>query len=107
MRLEAEATIDIDANRKIWIHIFADGVEADQVEQVAPTLAEQVTAQALAAHEHASQKLSIAPSAAAVLSSVGSGHPSGLSPSERPPRPEDPETMRTFGDPDPDEEDAQ
>lgn len=105
MRLEAEATIDIDPNRKVWIHIFADDVAPEQVEQVAPTLAEQVTAQALAAHEHACQKLSIAPSASAVLSSVA-GYPSGLAPSERPPREDDPESMRTFGDPDPDEEDA-
>jgi len=105
MRLEAEVTVPLDERRSVWIHLVALDVEPDDIERAASALAEQTTAQALAAYQHASEHAPVAPDAAAVLSRAGvrsGGHPSGLAPSERPPREDDPESMQTFGDDDAD-----
>jgi hypothetical protein len=90
MRLRAEASIDIDANRKIWISGFAEDVSAEDAPEISKALTESVTEQALSAHEAVGLPVQ---SAEALLESIRSGDPA-----DRRPRPEDPESMRAFGD---------
>jgi len=103
MKIRVEASVDLDANRKVWIHGEAEDFEPEQLEETAQTLAQAVTDQALGAYTRAAAALGIVPlSAEAVMASAGLRTP----PSERRPRPEDPESMRTFGDDDDEDDDG-
>lgn len=102
MKIRIEAAIDLDSNRKVWIQGDAENVEPEQVPAVSQALCTSVTTEALQAYAVAAKSLGIvAPSAESILAAVGSR--GGLAPSERKPRPDDPVTMRTFGE---DDEDA-
>ena len=102
MKIKIEASVDLVLNRKVWIHGEAEDFEPEQLEETAQTLAQAVTDQALEAHARAAAALGVVPlSAEALMASAGLRTP----PSERRPRPEDPASMRTFGDDD-EEEDA-
>lgn len=90
MIIHMEVSIDLDPNRKIWIAGDAE-VDIEDMEQATPVLAESITTQALRAHGDAMQRYGLSVgSAEQILASAGAG--------ERKPRPEDPESMRTFGE---------
>lgn len=99
MKLNSEITIDLDDKRRIWMENSAelpDDMPAEDVGKVAAQLVEVTTDNALAAYavgadrhppggvEEAGKRLAAA--AAAIPAS------------ERPKRPEDPASMRSFGE---------
>lgn len=90
MILKAEASIDIDVNRKIWITGSAEGIEPENVQEVAEALAESVVGQALEAHKAIGLPVAT-PEDILAAARVGD-------PADRRPRPEDPPSMRAFGD---------
>jgi hypothetical protein len=100
VRLSIEVAVDIDKDRKVWMVGSATDVEVEDVGDVARQLVEHTTGNALAAFGAAVDRLgvSVDPNAASVVAAARAG--AQLPPSERPPRPEDPESMRTFGDDD-------
>lgn len=97
MKLTAEISIDLDANRKIWITGSAEDVEPGDVSQVQQALQEQVTAQGLAAYSVAGPPKPMSAEQVMEAARASAAVPQG-DPSERRPRPEDPESMRTFGE---------
>lgn len=58
MKLQVDATIDLDQNRKIWIQGTAilDEEELDHIPEVIGGLSENVVSKALDAHEQAQVK---------------------------------------------------
>lgn len=50
MKLVSEVSIDIDANRKVWLVASAEGVDVDEVEEVAANLAGVTVDQATKAY---------------------------------------------------------
>ena len=97
MKVKAEIAIDIDSNRRIWLTAEAEPVEPENIAVVSTALNESLADQALAIYEKA--RIKFEPEAAAIVAAAarrGEG-------SKRRPRPEDPESMRTFG-PDDDED---
>jgi hypothetical protein len=102
MKLSIEVAIDLDQNRRVWMVGSADDVKADEVDKVAPQLVEATTSHAVAAHAAAAERLGVdlEPNGAAIARAAAAS--SGLPLSEREPRPEDPESMRTFGEDDDD-----
>lgn len=104
MKLTAEASIDVDENRKIWIMGNAEDVQPDEVADTARALIDSVTANAIAANGQVGNPLASAPSvdpaAAAIVSKAAKQDAQPLAPSQRPKRPDDPATMQTFGDED-------
>jgi hypothetical protein len=95
MKCSAEISIDIDANRKIWITGTAEGVEPGDVAQVQEALQEQVTVQGLAAYNHVTPQPMTAEQVVEAARAA-----STTDPADRRPREDDPATMRTFGDDD-------
>ncbi len=61
MRLTSEITIDIDANRRIWLQASADDVGEDDVPKVSSALAEAVSKQGLGTWETVSRAVGIKP----------------------------------------------
>jgi hypothetical protein len=103
VKLAIEVAIDIDRNRRVWMVGSADDVKPDEVEKVAPQLVEATTSHAVAAHAAAVERLGVdlEPDGAAIARAAAEA--SGIPASERPKRPEDPDTMRTFGEDDDDD----
>jgi len=96
MKLSAEISIDLDDNRKVWITGTAEGVEPADVAQVQEALQENVTAQGLAAYNMVGPQLPQAMTPEQVIEAARAASPTD--PAERKPRPEDPDSMKTFGD---------
>lgn len=102
MILKIETAIDLDANRKVWITGETDVEDPEDFAEAASALAEAVANQALTTYGKAGADIGVvAPSAEAILASAASMVP----PSQRPKRPDDPPTMRAFGEDD-DEDNA-
>lgn len=88
MIFKVEVGIDIDEKRKIWLEASATADPKDATAQaVVKALTENVVEQALVLQERAT--------AQGVISGALAGG-DGRAPSERPKRPDDPETMRTM-----------
>lgn len=93
MKIQVEAIIDVDEKRKIWIIGSAeDGVNEDNCQAVTKALAQSVTGQALRTAKERGAPIG---SAAHVMSRASSG----IDAASRPKRPEDPDSMRAFGEP--------
>jgi hypothetical protein len=56
INLKGEATFDLDARRKVWIELTADGVEPEDAPAVAAALAEAVTENAAQAYAQAAAR---------------------------------------------------
>lgn len=95
MKLKVEAVIDIDSRRRAIISGDVDEVESSQFRNVAHALAQAVTTQALTAAAVGAE--GIEPDGAAIASAAGA---EPLAPSQRTKRPDDPATMRAFGEDD-------
>lgn len=62
MILKAEAGIDIDANRKIWITLSGKTEEGEDPADVIPVLAESIVEATVSAHAQAVSQLGMVPS---------------------------------------------
>ncbi len=94
MKLTIEAVIDIDRSRRAIIAGNVDNVESTQFRNVVHALAQSVTEQALAAAVVGVEG-GVEPVGASIAHGAGA---EPLAPSQRPKRPDDPNTMRAFGD---------
>jgi len=61
MILKAEAGIDIDATRKIWITLSGKTEEGEDPAAVIPVLAESIVEATVSAHDQAITQLGMAP----------------------------------------------
>lgn len=59
MILKAEATIDLDANRKIWIQLAGKTEEGEDPTDVLPVLAEELVNAAISAYEQGAAQMGI------------------------------------------------
>lgn len=98
MIIRVEIGIDIDAKRKIWLQADASPVKPEDAEQISAALIEGVTTQALAVQAVQEQRVEVDPAASAVVAAARASGPQEPPPSQRRPRPEDPESMRAFGE---------
>jgi hypothetical protein len=97
MKLTAEVSIPIDDKRSIWMTAYADDVEPDQLAAAATGLQEALTGQALAAYSIVAPT-QVDTDAAAIVAAASRRKETDVPAQQRPPRPEDPESMRTFGE---------
>ncbi len=97
MKITCEASIDLDANRKIWITGVADDVPEEHAGKLGSELVQATTANACAALGQATERLGIEPidPGAEIARAAGA---SPLPASERRKHPGDPESMRAFGE---------
>lgn len=94
MILKVEAVIDIDSRRRAVIAGEVDITGIEQFKTAAHALTHEVATQALTAAAVAAQELPVERDGAAIAASAGA---EPLAPSQRRPRPEDKDSMRTFG----------
>lgn len=96
MNIKAEASIDIDPNRKIWMQAEAKDVPVEKVAEVAAGLQAALTEQVLSAYDFAVPRIEMSKSAKDIVDEARKH--SDVPPSERRKRPDDPESMKAFGD---------
>jgi hypothetical protein len=95
MKVTVEISVPVDDKRNVWMTAYAEDVEADDVSKAAAGCAEALTDQALAAWSVVAPRPAIDPRAAEIVAAAKRDE---VPASQRPKRPDDPDTMRAFGD---------
>lgn len=98
MKVTVEINIPVDDKRSIWMTAYTEVEKAEDVGVAATGCAEALTENALGAWSVvAPPSQQIDPKAAEIITAARRDE---VPASQRPKRPDDPETMRAFGDPD-------
>lgn len=104
MQVKCLITIDLDDKRQINIESAAAPVEADEIDKVSQALVGDVVAKGIAAYNVVRPTLDMAKSPEQIIAAAQEAVAStGSPPSERKPRPADPDSMRSFGEDDDDD----
>jgi hypothetical protein len=106
VNFKVEIGIDVDPKRKIWLVGDVGKVELSELKEAAIAVTEAITLQALTARAIAMGDVEVDEDAAKIVEMARKAAADQVPPSERRPRPEDPESMRAFGEDDDEEEHA-
>lgn len=105
MQIKIEVSIDLDDKRQMRLEGSAAPVEVDEIEKAAEHLTGNVVAKAIAGYNVVKETLPKSASAEDVIEAARRATQEAQGPpSERKPRPEDPDSMRTFGEDDDEEQ---
>lgn len=100
MKIKIEVSVPVDDKRNIWLTGEAEGVEVDDVGKVTAHIAEGISGKAIELYDQAVPPSEIEDEAAQIVRRAKEKGKEEIPPSQRRPRPEDPDSMKTFGDDD-------
>jgi hypothetical protein len=103
--IKFEVSIPVDDKRNVWMTGTAEKVPVSKVGDVTAMVGKAVSDQALATFDQAVPPSELEDEAARIVREAKNkgGGAEEVPPSQRRPRPEDPDSMRTFGEDDEDE----
>lgn len=99
MDIKVEVSVPVDDKRSVWLTGHAEDVEVEDVGTVTGQMAGAVAKEALELYDQAVPATQLEEEAAKIVQAAKArSDREKIPPSQRVKRPEDPETMRTFGE---------